>query len=495
MVKIMRAEPRAASLIESMRDLGYSLETALADIIDNSITAEAPNIDIIFEASDAAPWVAIVDDGNGMSSDELFEAMRPGTKSPLETRAEDDLGRFGLGLKTASFSQCRKVTVVTRKQGALSAARWDLDLVASENEWLLQLLDNSEAMEVHGASLLGKTGTLVLWENLDRLSDVTSGTNLKDHLYERLDSAQKHLSLIFHRYLEGVRPISKVQITINNVSIEPFDPFNSNHPATQHLPKDIVQVEGHKVTIQPYILPHHKKIKKLEYDRCGWEGGYLKNQGFYVYRNNRLIIHGTWFRLARQSELTKLARVRVDMPPGLDHLWKIDVKKASAQPPFSVRQHLKRIIEQITGASGRVYTSRGRRLLDPEVNSLWVRRIDKNEITYEINREHPILEHFLSLLEEEQLCDFKAVLKVVEQCFPVDAFFSDTASNPETLGRTEIPEEILRQLLDVALELYKGQGMKLAEITSTLAKTEPYRSQMDTVNIILGEKGGEADGL
>lgn len=299
------------------------------------------------------PSLAIVDDGEGMSEDELLAAMRPGSRNPLDTRDKEDLGRFGLGLKTASFSQCRKLTVASRKDGVISCARWDLDKVAQTNQWLVELLD--EPSSVPWIDELGISGTLVVWEKLDRLVE-GEASEARSAFVSRIDDASEHLELVFHRFLAGERGIKKIALELNGRALEPFDPFHSTHPATQAGPVEKIKSGGQEVEVQAFTLPHHKK------DPEGWErfagkAGYLKNQGFYVYRGKRLIIHGTWFGLARQKELTKLARVRIDMPNGMDAEWKIDVKKASAQPPYHVRERLRRIIETIGATSRRVYTA------------------------------------------------------------------------------------------------------------------------------------------
>ena len=106
------AIPEASSMIETFRAIGYSIEAAVADIIDNSISARAKNIWINFEWEGSETWLAVKDDGSGMNNDELVQAMRPDSKNPLDDRSTKDLGRFGLGLKTASFSQCRLLSVI-----------------------------------------------------------------------------------------------------------------------------------------------------------------------------------------------------------------------------------------------------------------------------------------------------------------------------------------------------------------------------------------------
>ena len=293
-----RAEPRASLLIESMRDVGYSLETALADIIDNSITANAKSVRIFADTSAKHPSLAIIDDGNGMSEAELIRAMQLGSRSPLEIRKGNDLGRFGLGLKTASFSQCRRLTVVTTKSGVTSCARWNLDHVAKCDDWILEI--PSDLADVPRLKELGTQGTLVAWQNLDRLVD--GSEEGKQQLVVKLDEAMEHLSLVFHRFLAGEKGLKRLKISLNDRDLEPFDPFHSNHPATNPGIVETLRLAGHQVTIQPFTLPHHQKVTPSEWEKYAGAAGYVKNQGFYVYRGKRLIIYGTWFGLARQME-------------------------------------------------------------------------------------------------------------------------------------------------------------------------------------------------
>lgn len=474
-MKDHRAPPSAASLIESMRDIGYSFETALADIVDNSITAKSKAIGILCDADASPPVIAILDDGCGMSETELLDAMRPGSRNPLDNRKEGDLGRFGLGLKTASFSQCRRLTVVTKKDATISAAQWDLDYVAKKDDWLLRIPDAKEISLLPFIERLGSTGTLVIWETLDRLADQTQKTSLKDHLYEQLDNARKHLALVFHRFLTGERKLSKISISINDHPIEAYDPFHSGHPATQRQPEEKIQISGAVVLVQPYVLPHHKKASREDWEKYSGDGGYLQNQGFYVYRAGRLIVHGTWFRLVKQSELTKLARVRVDMPIELDDLWKIDVKKASASPPLVVRQRLKSVIDKIAGASNRVYTERGRRISEANVTPFWARRVDKNQISYELNRQNPTIAGFFETLEEKQSRDFESLLKLVERSYPTDALFSDLASSPESIESPPVERDLLEGMVNLTVEYLRESGLSDAKIIEQLHRSDPYR--------------------
>ena len=330
-MRVFDIPPRPSSLIESIRAIGYSLSTALADLVDNSIAAQAKTIQIFSTLETSDLKVGILDDGVGLTEDKLLEAMRLGSRSPLEERAQSDLGRFGLGLKTASFSQCRMLTVVTRTNGTTASARWNLDHIAESGKWQVQVPD--DLTSIPWAEHLGSSGTLVVWEELGlRTDNGDSSRNMADFV-RQMDEARSHLELVFHRYLSGEPERRSVSIQMNNRSLEPFDPFHSRHPATIAGPEEQIRVADEDVLVQAFTLPHHGKVTPSEWERYGGPEGYLRNQGFYVYRERRLIIHGTWFGLARQTELTKLARVRIDMPNTLDGAWKIDVKKASAQLP------------------------------------------------------------------------------------------------------------------------------------------------------------------
>ena len=218
--------PHLGNFVNSIRDIGYSTEVAVADILDNCIAAKAKNVKIHAVAHPKLIF-SILDDGTGMSTAELVEAMRLATKNPESKRDKSDLGRFGLGLKTASFSQCKLLTVVSKKDGVVSAKQWDLELLAKKNQWLLVTPGIAEIKKYPLYIELDqqKQGTLVVWQQIDGFD--------KDSIADLIDQLRKHLLLVFHRFMEGIKGIPKLTISINNNPISPFDPFNLNHPATQ----------------------------------------------------------------------------------------------------------------------------------------------------------------------------------------------------------------------------------------------------------------------
>jgi len=470
------ATPHAAALIEGLRDIGYSLETAISDIIDNSITAKAQMVDVFTDASAQYPHIAIIDNGEGMTESELVAAMRPGSKNPLATRDEPDLGRFGLGLKSASFSQCRRLTVVSRKAGKTTAAVWDLDDVAERNEWTVQLPD--EISNVPEIERLKSDGTLVVWEKMDRLSGGISQDVAKraEVINQRIAETERHLRLVFHRFMESSKPL---QVRLNGRLLKPLDPFAINHAATIRDPEEVVVLGNGAIAIQSFTLPHHKKMSTSDWDDLGGPEGHLKSQGFYLYRGKRLIIHGTWFGLCRQSELTKLSRVRIDIPNSMDASWKIDVKKSSAQLPPIVRDRLKKVIERIQHGSKRTYTKSGQKLVDQERLPLWHRVQADGQIRYQPNPEHPAFSDFAESLPEALRRGFYNCIELVGASLPIETLHADMAGSPEKIVPGRVDEDTLMQAVHSTLKLLKGAGKDVKEISALMKDVDPFRSSWE----------------
>lgn len=485
----VRAAPRAGLLIESMRDVGYSLESALADIVDNAITAGAKSVQILADTSKTEPTLAVIDDGEGMDRAALLEAMRLGNRSPREVRDSRDLGRFGLGMKTASFSQCRRLTVISRRGGSLGAARWDLDDVEQYDDWLVEEPEDPELLPY--VNQLTRDGTIVLWEKLDRLMGGESGEMAERHVNRRLSDARSHLELVFHRFLAGERGLQRVKMSLNNRDLEPFDPFHSSHPATIVGPVEKIAVGGATITLQAFTLPHHKKVSSAaEWERYAGPAGYIKNQGFYVYRAGRLIIHGTWFGLMRQTELTKLVRVKIDMPTELDAEWKIDIKKAFAQPPSPVRERLRQLIETIGATSKNVYTRRGRTLLERSQLPVWQRIQDKNEIRYEVNSRHPAIASFVEGLSDDQRKQFDRVVQLVGAALPIDALFADVGAQPADVVGAHMSVDAVEEIVRTTYRHLVASNIDAAQIPGMLLVTEPFRSHWERTRSVLDQEMG-----
>ncbi len=332
--------PDPVSLMESMRAVGYSTEAAIADLIDNSLSADATAIHVQYDAS-ASPYVAILDDGVGMDSDELTAAMRHGSSNPADHRDASDLGRFGLGLKTASLSQCRKLTVISRKDGYTSARRWDLDVVQQTGKWIVVVPPAAEleTMPLYRRIEAASSGTLVVWQDLDRLT--AGAANPQREMTIKMAPLFEHLALVFHRFTQKDDTNPPVTISVNGQTLPPRDPYLSGNPLRQELEGQTIDHARGKVVIKPFILPPVSNLTADEVNTAGGREGLRGTQGFYVYRGRRLVIWGTWFGLVPKEEFYKLTRIRVDIPNSFDDLWALDIKKSAAHPPDPIRTRLK----------------------------------------------------------------------------------------------------------------------------------------------------------
>jgi hypothetical protein len=391
-----------------------------------------------------------------MGPDDLTAAMRHGSRSPGEVRDVTDLGRFGLGLKTASLSQCRQLTVVSKRCGVVSARRWDLDHVARRNDWMLlelasELFEQLPLVEeLRGMA----SGTLVIWTGFDRLG--AGESSIERALGSRIDRAREHLALVFHRFLSAGGGVAPITIAINRNPVAPVDPFLTSHKSTQALPAEEFNVEDERVRVAPFILPHISKLAAADLTLAGGEEGLRRNQGFYVYRNRRLISWGSWFRLVRQEELTKLARVQVDISNRLDHLWKLDIKKSTTFPPEALREGLRQIIHRITDGSKRVYTYRGTKSTSDKVVHAWDRTIVRDGVTYNINRDHPIIDALRASLGNDHRGLVDECLRVIEESIPFDAIYLDMAS--EVRPATTPPDDERASLRALADQILNSIG-------------------------------------
>ena len=453
--------PSAASLSESMRDLGYTLATAIADIVDNSITAKANEIKIFCDLARKKPTLVIIDNGEGMSHEQLLLAMRHGSVSPKEERSPMDLGRFGLGLKTSSFSQSRHLSVVSSQGSKRVGADWDLDLVEKEDDWIISILDESEIEQLPYIDQLPETGTAVIWQNLDRLFEDQFGAKRDEIVNEKLDLVENHLALVFHRFLAGeLSNRNRISITINGHCVEPFDPFCRKNKATRVLPEEVIRVDGKEVRIQPYILPHHSRLSATEYDYYQGRSNFLSNQGAYIYRDGRLMAWGDWFRLVPKGEATKLARIRIDFPNALDEKWTIDIKKSKARPPHEVRQRIRQIIEQITEGSTRIYHGRGRKLYNEIKVPVWKRYADRGSVRYDLNNDHPLLSALEKTLTEDQKAKLRMYINSVVSSLPVEMIYSDYSLQPYEVDQSEKDgERALEQLRELKAVVFEGAAV------------------------------------
>lgn len=480
-MKVKQSTPYAPLLIESMRSLGYSFDTAIADLIDNSVSAKAKNIRILLDPS-SDPQLIIFDDGIGMDAATLEEALRFGTRGPSEIRDIHDLGRFGLGLKSASLSQCRRLVVVSKHSKQLSCFSWDLDEVKRRNDWAVLEYSQEDIGLLPSIELFDsvESGTYVLLQNFDRIS--ASSHDVKKTLDKQIETAENHLSLVFHRIISE----DGLNISINGRLIDPRDPFLEDHKSTQHLREQSIRIDGEIITLQPYILPHRNKLSKEDLRRVGGADDLRINQGFYIYRCKRLILWGTWFRLLGKDELNKLARVKVDIPNSLDEIWSIDVKKSTANLPDKIRKNLYGSIKESVFGSKKVIEYRGKLNHDDAITYIWKRLVDRDSsIAYSINRDLPQLQLLLNSLDQPGQRVLEMLLQNVEQNFPASSVYLDVADGEIRTTTNDISK--LVEDLEAQLTYAEQFNMSRSELLNVLLNTEPY-SRNEELRKIFAEK-------
>jgi Histidine kinase-, DNA gyrase B-, and HSP90-like ATPase len=472
-------EPRASALVQSMRAVGYTPQAAIADLVDNSLSARARNVWLTFFWDGPNSFAAVRDDGRGMTATALSDAMRLGSRSPMEEREPDDLGRFGLGLKTASFSQCRRLTVRSRqREGAEATRRWDLDYVTATDQWRL-LTSAAPGSEARLDGLVGlSSGTIVLWEVMDRLVGAApvGDSKAQRRFLDLTHSIEEHLAMIFHRFLVDR---SRLSLWINGSRVDAWDPFLSTESATQRLAEESLGVNASRIIVRPYVLPHHSKIPSEVHRRGAGPSGWNAQQGFYIYRNRRLLVAGDWLRLGfEKEEHCKLARIQVDLPNAVDDAWSIDVKKSTARPPGPLREEFKRIAAVTRQRASDVYRHRGKviaRATSQEYAFLWSKVVRHGRISYRVNRDHPLVKATMSELGPRREA-VEMLLRTVEETIPAPMIALDLSQSPDS---TAIPFEGAEtsEVLTVLARIYgvlREDGLSDQEARARLLGMEPF---------------------
>lgn len=469
------AIPEASSMIETFRAIGYSIEAAVADIIDNSVSADAKNVYVNFEWKGSGTWLSVKDDGSGMNSDELVQAMRPGSRNPLDTRGTKDLGRFGLGLKTASFSQCRKLSVTSRRKKLEPASwTWDLDFVNQTGRWdLIKYLPDEERFTTEILEI--KSGTIVIWNDIDRLVKNFNSNDAKalDKFLFIMEQVKNHLSMVFHRFIES----GKIKIYFQDRVIEAWNPFLTNQTATQGFPSEPLQ--NGKVTVKGFVLPHKSKITDEVFKNAEGPKGWNEQQGFYIYRNERLLLAGDWLGMFRKEEHYKLARIQIDLPNSLDAEWQIDIKKSVARPPLVLREQLKAYAGQVRNQAVAVYRHKGKnvkQMTGQKFVPLWVDHKRGNKWFYKINREHPVIEKIRTQAAAEPDSAIEMLIRFIEETIPTKSIYIKEAEEPEAQGKPfeGVKHDEIRKLMQQVYESLIVQGKTDEDAKSIILNLDPF---------------------
>jgi hypothetical protein len=486
--------PAADALLESFRGMGYSPGAAIADLIDNSIAAGAHQVRIEFVWRGPDSVVRISDNGRGMTGTELVEAMRPGGRHPLAPRAQNDLGRFGLGLKTAALSQGRVLAVASRAQEGTDVVRsWDLDYVADVREWRLRRSAPRDVEQHVCIPLEFPTGTAVVIGRLDRMIGTGDEETVRARSFKVAATVERHLGMTFHRFLEGARPQLELYIGSDDSlrKIKPWDPFLQSHPATTVTPLERLPNSG-GVEVQGYVLPHRDRMTADEFEAAAGPDGWLAHEGFFVYRNRRLLVAGGWLGLGRgrrwtRDDVHRLARVRLDLPNGLDQEWKVDIRKSAAVPPPAVRDRLERLAEQVRRDAREVFAWRGgspgKRAIRAPLVSAWTATESRRGSTYRIDRSHPAVQRAFDLTGERR--SIEEMLTVLESTLPIQRIWLDVAERGDLPAESrDMPADQKVVLDSLYAHMRNALGLTASEARARLLTVDPFSSYPAEVSLL-----------
>jgi hypothetical protein len=352
--------PRASRLTRSMRDIGYEFHTALADLVDNAVSAGATEIRIDIEFDGRNSYVLVLDNGHGMNGASVMEALRFGSDSRYE---KGDLGRFGLGLKTGSLSQCRRITVLSRPSAGhrVSGRTLDLDTIEQTDSWLLTPPPATAITQAVRESLRARSGTAVIWEDLDRVLPGTFSQNGwgRRRLRQLAERSAQFLGMTFHRFLQGLEG-SGLKIELNGETVQPWDPFAQDEGATVQLSSVDLEIQADhgagQVRLERFVLPPRSAFSSQEaFDRMAGPMKWNRQQGIYVYRAGRLVQAGGWCGIRAIDEHTKLARAALHFNTDMDEAFRINIAKMRVQLPPTVRQLLERPVNELCFRANDVY--------------------------------------------------------------------------------------------------------------------------------------------
>ncbi len=327
--------PDVARIIEGLRDTGYEFKTAVADIIDNSIAACASVVDVSVALDyENQVILSVADNGHGMSREALIEAMRYGSPPRADLAS---LGKFGLGLKTASTAFCRRLVVTSRSAAEAEpfTACWDLEHMAKANSWTLEVFRSTEVeLELLNRTADDSAGTLVVWDRIDRIlaNYADPGGQPRKKALKRLEAdLRDHVALVYQRFLDpnDDRALN-VEIRVNGRSVEAWDPFvlgETGDPVfKEEVPVQLADGSETTFVIKCFVIPRSTEYSTIEMEKSARLG--VDRQGVYIYRENRLIHGPDWLGMYKNEPHFTLARFELSFDHKLDEALQVDIKKS-----------------------------------------------------------------------------------------------------------------------------------------------------------------------
>jgi len=428
MIQYEDVTPNPEYLIKSISEQGYSLESALADLIDNSISANATQVEVLIKTDEEPFILYLTDNGDGMDEETLKASMHFPSTSPDNSRNFNDLGRFGLGMKTASFSQTRKFTVLAREKGSIQyhARTWDLEAL-KDNKWQLivntqieieelvtqyqaQSNDNLNQFENYEPNII------IVWYGLYKYEEYLEEENRRKALSREItEVTADHLSLVFHRFMERIK--SPLKLRINNRQLEPFNPFPEKDLRSVEFKQKVFGTDS--IKLEGFVLPSSSIEETKQSTNTKWTTKYrslLDMEGIYIYRANRIILFGGWNGLIKKAPRLQLARLRVEIGNGVDHLLHLNVAKSQVIIPHDLKDAFESYINDLKEEAKKEFFNRGIAKFPKKSEnseSLFVRNASNKGMLLEVNPDFSILKQLNEELSFSNQAKLKVVLKMV----------------------------------------------------------------------------------
>lgn len=485
-MNVVITQPSAAPVIQALRSIGYNPNTAIADLVDNSLDANASSIKVNFKYNQADSLITITDDGYGMNEEMLQQAMNIGSKDPRNKRDAKELGRFGMGLKTASFSLGKRLSVLTKNEGNYYERCWDLDHVSSTNEWELFTEIPQDIKSLLG-EIEGENGTIVCIDKLDRFMGHGKSIIKENTFYTKIERINRHLEFVFHSILEN----SNVAVSLNGKKIIPWNPFMIQHDSTIEGELQVIRINDNRIKVKYYILPHASNLSEPEYKKAGGYKGWRDHQGLYIYRENRLLYFGDWMGLFPKDAASQLARIRIDIPNSADAEWQVDIKKSGINLPEEAKRRLAAIAGIARKVSRDIFYFRtqssgngGNSLAKGSLNT-WEQSGREDGPQFILNRNNPLLSEILKNIDEKNAKLLNLYLKFVQLGSPSNIIDSPKASEEMLQEVSDGDRELVVQLASTMLSI--GIANNEEQLLTTIITQPAFDSinRMTVKNILL----------
>lgn len=475
-MNLQDATPKADFLIKSLSEQGYSLESSLADLMDNSISANSNRIEVLIDMETEPFMLFLADNGDGMTKKELIDNMQFPSNSSEASRETMDLGRFGLGMKTASFSQTRKFTVLSKKRSdnKFSGVTWDVDILKRQGwkikinteEEVKQLIDRYRQLskayiDIDNLFNHLKSNTIVVWYGLYKYENYLKEDKIKSALQTELNAVTvSHLSVVFHKFMED--KTNPLKIRVNNLLIDPFNPFPTNIEDFRTLQGKIGDLNKSQVAICGYVLPA-RAIKESDSGLSDWtpeNKGLMDMEGIYVYRSNRIILYGGWNGLIKKAPRLQLARLRLDVGNSIDHLLHLNVAKSQIIIPHDLRNAFDSAIKELKTEAEREYYNRGIRRFagkrSPSNQSLFEKYSSNKGSLIDINLNNPLVSSLAMSLEPSQLSQLKVIFKMISRRINI---IKSTMKESDSTSLSDSTNGLQLEELIKNIEVLQSQGV------------------------------------